>query len=240
MDSKLGKTLVLLNYVSRSLRSSFEGFIRHLPGPAGKFLRYTYYKKRFKHLGKNVVIAEGVYISDPRSVSIGDNTLIDINVILETGRPALDRKSVIFKKNESYTGESGELIIGKGCHIAPNVLIQSPGGVEIGDYVGVASGARIYSASHHYQKEGDESEVIYKFTPMAPPEEQCIIIGPVVMKNNTALGLNSVILPGVTVGANSWIGVCSFVIGDIPPNSIAVGCPAEVVRERRIFLNRKG
>ncbi len=222
--------MTFLSYFPRSIRASYEGFIRYLPGPAGKFLRYTYYKNRLKYLGKNVVIAEGVYISDPMSVSIGDNSLIDINVILESGKQDLERKTVVFKKNENYKGLSGELTIGKGCHIAPNVLIQSLGGVEIGDFVGIASGARIYSVSHHYQKPGEESEVIYKFTPLAPPEEQCLIVGPVVMENNTALGLNSIILPGVTVGKNSWIGVCSYAVDDIPSNSLAIGCPAKVVK----------
>jgi acetyltransferase-like isoleucine patch superfamily enzyme len=54
------------------------------------------------------------------------------------------------------------------------------------------------------------------------------------MEENTALGLNSVILPGVTIGKNSWVGVSSYVTSDIPPNSIASGCPAKVVKERQL------
>ena len=91
----------------------------------------------------------------------------------------------------------------------------------------------IHSLSHHYKKPGKDDAAIYKFTPCAPPEDQSLIEGPVILEGNNALGLNSVILPGVTIGKNSWIGVCSYVVKDIPPNCIASGCPAKVTKVLR-------
>jgi acetyltransferase-like isoleucine patch superfamily enzyme len=66
-----------------------------------------------------------------------------------------------------------------------------------------------------------------------PGDEQVIIVAPVVMEENTALGLNSVMLPGSAIGANSWVGVLSSVMGAIPANVIASGAPAVVVKERK-------
>ena len=68
---------------------------------------------------------------------------------------------------------------------------------------------------------------------MASPEEQSLIEGPVILEGNNALGLNSVILPGVVVGKNSWIGVCSYVFEDIPPDSLASGNPAHLIKKIR-------
>jgi acetyltransferase-like isoleucine patch superfamily enzyme len=53
---------------------------------------------------------------------------------------------------------------------------------------------------------------------------------PVIIKKGARIGINSVILPGVTIGENSVVGACSVVTKDIPPNCVAVGVPAKPVR----------
>jgi maltose O-acetyltransferase len=45
------------------------------------------------------------------------------------------------------------------------------------------------------------------------------------------LGLNSVVLKGVTIGRNSVIGANSVVARDISANVITAGNPCKVVRE---------
>jgi acetyltransferase-like isoleucine patch superfamily enzyme len=137
---------------------------------------------------------------------------------------------MVYVKKTSSVIKEGELRIGKGCHISKNVVIQSQGGVMIGDYSGIASGAKIYSLSQHYKNVEFDDGKIYKFTPLAPPEDQSLIQGAVILEGNNGVGLNSVILPGVTIGKNSWVGVCSYVVNDIPPNCLAAGCPAKVIK----------
>lgn len=208
--------------------------IRFFPGPIGNIVRYQFYKRRLKSIGKGVIIDVGVYILvNPKYISIGDNTWIDKNVILTAGKPTKGERLFIEKKNRSYKGKRGELKIGKGCHIAKYAMIQAHGGVEIADYCGLADGAKIYSMSDHYRNLNDpQDSTVYKYSPMAPAKEQCLIIGPVVMEKNTGLAVNSVILSGVTIGENSWVGVNSLVIKDIPPDSIAIGIPAKVIKKR--------
>jgi acetyltransferase-like isoleucine patch superfamily enzyme len=53
---------------------------------------------------------------------------------------------------------------------------------------------------------------------------------PVVIKNNVWLGLNVVVLKGVTIGENSIISAGSVVNKSIPPNVIARGIPAAPIR----------
>lgn len=54
--------------------------------------------------------------------------------------------------------------------------------------------------------------------------------GAVVLKKNCKIGTHSTVMPGVTVGENAVVGAHSFVIEDIPENSIAVGVPAKVIK----------
>jgi maltose O-acetyltransferase len=58
-----------------------------------------------------------------------------------------------------------------------------------------------------------------------PPVAEPITIG-----DNVWLGARVIVLPGVTIGENSVIGVGSVVTRDIPPNCLAFGVPAKVIR----------
>lgn len=44
------------------------------------------------------------------------------------------------------------------------------------------------------------------------------------------IGTRVIILPGVTIGDNSIIGAGAVVTKDIPPNAVAVGVPAKVIK----------
>ena len=54
---------------------------------------------------------------------------------------------------------------------------------------------------------------------------------PIVIGNNTWLGGNVTVLPGVTIGNNVVIGAGAVVTRDIPDNVVAVGNPARVLRK---------
>jgi acetyltransferase-like isoleucine patch superfamily enzyme len=53
---------------------------------------------------------------------------------------------------------------------------------------------------------------------------------PISIGSNVWVGFDVCILPGVTIGDGSVVGARSVVIGDIPPNCIAAGNPARVIR----------
>lgn len=54
---------------------------------------------------------------------------------------------------------------------------------------------------------------------------------PVVLEDNVWLGLNVVVLKGVTIGKNTLIGANSVVTKDIPANVIAAGNPCRVIKQ---------
>jgi hypothetical protein len=53
---------------------------------------------------------------------------------------------------------------------------------------------------------------------------------PVIIEDGVFIGMQSLILKGVTIGARSVIGAGSVVTRDIPPDVIAAGNPAAVIR----------
>ncbi len=53
---------------------------------------------------------------------------------------------------------------------------------------------------------------------------------PVVLRNDCWIGAGVIILPGVTIGAQSIVGAGSVVTSDVPDRAIAAGAPARVIR----------
>lgn len=210
-------------------------FITYIPSSTGRKLRYLYWRSRFKKCGKNVVIDEGVIIQNPEWISIGDNVWIDKFCTLLAGAPDKDKVSKVFylKENKNYKYDRGELIIGNNVHIAPFCTIQALGGMFIGNNVGIASGSRIYSLSHHYKNPTDPDDKFdYKFTPMAPKEEQSLISSPVVIYDDCAIGLNSVVLPGTTIKKGTWVGVMCYFSGEAEEESIYTSMPAKFLKKK--------
>ena len=54
---------------------------------------------------------------------------------------------------------------------------------------------------------------------------------PIVIEDNVWLGINAVVLKGVTIGKNTVIGANSLVVKDIPANVIAAGNPCKVIKK---------
>ena len=53
------------------------------------------------------------------------------------------------------------------------------------------------------------------------------------IKKGASIGSSSTIMCGITIGENAIIGAGAVVTKDVPPNSIAVGVPAKVIRKLR-------
>jgi len=100
------------------------------------------------------------------------------------------------------------LALGRYVDIGAFTFINAKHGVKIEDYVQVGSHCSIYSLSTIDNKEGE-----------------------VLIRTNAKLGSHCVVMPGVTIGANSIIGACSFVDKNVPGNVLAVGVPVRILRQ---------
>ena len=115
------------------------------------------------------------------------------------------------------TGErEGRIEIGDHVLISPGTHIVASERIVIGSNTMIASGCYISDSDWHDTY--DRTAELAKYRP--------IHIG-----ENVWLGVRAIVGKGVTIGENSIIGAGSVVVSYIPPNCIAVGNPARVVRE---------
>jgi acetyltransferase-like isoleucine patch superfamily enzyme len=62
--------------------------------------------------------------------------------------------------------------------------------------------------------------------------------GPIVIRENCMIGINSIILPNVEIGPNSIVGAGSVVTKKIPMNCIYAGNPARYICNTSEFLEK--
>ena len=101
------------------------------------------------------------------------------------------------------------LELGENTEIGAFTLIDAFKGVRIEDNVKIGFGAVILSYSSIDGKQGK-----------------------VTLKKNSAVGANTVVLPGVTIGEGSIVGAQSLVNKDIPPGEIWFGSPAKFFKKK--------
>lgn len=92
--------------------------------------------------------------------------------------------------------------------------------VTIGDDCLLGANCSIYDTDYHplnhtARRNNDQSQV----------RRQPIVIGA-----DCWIGANAVILKGVSIGSRSVIGANAVVVSDIPPDTVAAGNPARVIR----------
>lgn len=114
----------------------------------------------------------------------------------------------------------GFIEIGKNSAINSFSVLYGHGGLTIGDNVIAATHLIIVPSGHNFED------------PSRPILEQGETKLGVVIGNDVWIGARVTILDGVTIGAGSVIGAGAVVTKDIPPNSVAVGVPARVIKTR--------
>ena len=121
----------------------------------------------------------------------------------------------------SNTKDPCGISIGDYCMVCPGVRISAASNITIGDSCMLASGVYISDCDWHD---------IYNRIDLGTSS-------PVTIGENVWVGDGAIIGKGVKIGKNSIIGAGAVVVKDIPPNAVAVGNPAKVVRE--IDIRRK-
>jgi len=203
---KIPLNCILYLGLVNTFQESFHALLRNIPGPLGMKIRDIFYRQWFSEVGKNCIFSEGIYFKGARNIYIGDYVWIDRDV--------------------SISAQIGNVKIGSRVHIAPSSHISGEGGVEIGDFVGISSGVKIYS--HSESPRGG----LRISGPMIPEKYKGMKTKKIIIEKDAFLGANSVVLPGVHIGEGAVIAANSLVMTRVKPYTIVAGVPAKKFGER--------
>lgn len=110
--------------------------------------------------------------------------------------------------------------MGRDVFIDPTAIIETafPENITIGNDVRITAGCVIMShiKAPHYLRESGLVPVVLK---------------PVILEDHCFIGVNSVIMPGVTIGKASVVTSGSVVVTNVPPYTMVQGNPAKVIKQ---------
>lgn len=157
------------------------------------------------HLGRRVYLDHGVYLhACPQGVFIGDETFVM-------------HGSVLHVYNFRDLPDAG-IWIGRNCFVGELCLIRGQGGVQIGDSVLLAPRVQILAVNHLFDD------------PSRPVIQQGITAQGIVVEDGAWIGAGAILVDGVRVGARAVVGAGAVVTRNVPPQTLALGVPARVVR----------
>ena len=163
----------------------------------------------FKKQGTDLYVDGTSRITHPGEIEVGKHVAIDIGVYISTAAE-----------------------IGDYVHIAPYTCII--GGKDsklvMRDFSGISAGSKVLCGSDDFTQG--------LMNPQVPLKYRSPKITTVTFERFTCVGVNSVVMPGVTLREGSVVGSNSVLTKDTEPWTIYVGSPARAVRirDREVIL----
>jgi len=165
-----------------------------------------------------VVFGNNVTI-DCNKIKLGKNCVIKDNVKITCNSFESDDWLYICEGVEigrgGCQGPNSNVKIGKHVGIFERTIINPSDSVEIGDNVGIGGEVMIWT-------HGAWLDVLQGF-----PSD----FGPVKIGKNVWLPARSIVLPNVTIGDNTVIGIGSIINRNLPGGCFAAGSPCKVIKE---------
>jgi acetyltransferase-like isoleucine patch superfamily enzyme len=181
-------------------------FVKRLDIALQQWYANYFLRPQFDHLGKGSLFLRPWYVE----LFGWPITLDDYANVIAT--PDKRIRMTVWSDME----EAGRIQIGKYALICPGVRISSAMGISIGDSCMLAQGV--------YVTDSDWHDIYDRGVSIG--RKAAVKIG-----NNVWLGDSAIVCKGVTIGDNSIVGAGSVVVRDVPPNVVAAGNPADVLRQ---------
>jgi acetyltransferase-like isoleucine patch superfamily enzyme len=162
----------------------------------------------FQSFGKGSVIKFPYKCWSRNAISIGKNVFIAENSFFAVST---------HHKGQQYLPK---VTIGNNVCIGSNLMLASIDRVNIGDNVLISD--RVFISDHIHG---------YEDISIPPIDQPLIKKGSVTIKEDSFIGINAVIMPGVTIGKHSVVGASSVVIHDVPEYTVVSGNPAKIIKK---------
>ena len=154
------------------------------------------------------IISRNIRVRHPEHFIVGEDSIVD-----------------------DFSYFSTKVRVGRCTHIASGCTVG--GGLahefSVGDFCSVSAGVRIWCTSDDFV-----NDLVALIPPDIEQVKTHLITGDVRMEDFTAVGANSVVLPGNTIPEGTVIGAMSLVPAgfDFEPWSVYVGIPIRRLRSR--------
>ena len=160
------------------------------------------------------VVLRAICKSFGNGVTVGVGVLVVHPHTFEIG-------DAVFIGNQTFLQgrHDGRCVIGAHTWIGPQSYFDCRD-LELGEYVGWGPGAKVLGSEHT----GEPVDV--------PIIQTDLVIKTVRVWAGADIGVNAVLLPGVTVGEGAIVGAGAVVTKDVAPYTIVAGVPAKLLRSR--------
>jgi maltose O-acetyltransferase len=142
------------------------------------------------------------------SLVIGSNNMLGYGPA-----PRLGNGEILLQPRD----HNARILIGDNNSLSNNVSLVAMGAITIGSHCLIGDQVCIFDCDFH------EISPTQRLSGVGP-------IKPVLIGDNVWIGSRVMVLKGVTIGENSVVAAMSVVTKSIPPNSLAAGNPAKVIR----------
>ena len=140
-----------------------------------------------------------------------------------------DRGPYFMSENNKYSNYQ----VGVGTYGFPEIVFYDAGAIlKIGNYCSIAPGVQILLGGEHHM----EFVTTYPFSLLVDDAKKIpgypYSKGDVVIGNDVWIGLDAMILSGVTIGDGAVVAGRSVVVRDVEPYSVVAGNPARHIKYR--------
>lgn len=194
-------------------------------GAWGLLKRKKLFPKLLGSCGRGVVFGRNITLRHPHKIHIGDNVVIDDNVMLDA--KGTDNQGITIKdgafvgRNTILSCKDGDIVIGEKTNIGFNCEIFSASKVELGSKIFLAAYCYLVGGTHKF----DRTDI-----PIMDQERQAKGIS---VADNCWLGAGVVIDDGVNIARDAIVGAGAVVNKDVDEYAIVGGVPAKFIKDRR-------
>lgn len=192
-------------------------------------------RKAIDYINQFVDIDRSTIIDNPVKLRLDNPDTTSVKKYLHIGKDCIIHSSFIFES------PNGCINIGNHTYIGESTFICRSS-INVGDNVTIAWGCTIYDHDSHSLNYMDRRKDIDDELQDIRNRDNFILhkdwtnvnTKPIEIRNDAWIGMNCIILKGVTIGEGAIVGAGSVVTKDVPNWTIVAGNPAKTIKS----LNR--